>query len=125
MRSTLTDSEVNPLAPIKVRVGLLEEAVENQKERDNVTFDNIQALSQDTIRIESNLTDSINTKTTSIEEDLKRFKLEVHHRFELQTAENKRLQASVATLKAENRALTKDLVSLLFYVKNILYVTYA
>ena len=124
MRSTLTDSEVNPLAPIKERVGLLE-AVENQKERDNVTFDNIQALSQDTIRIESNLTDSINTKTTSIEEDLKRFKLEVHHRFELQTAENKRLQASVATLKAENRALTKDLVSLLFYVKNILYVTYA
>lgn len=110
MRSTLTQSTVDPSAPIKVRVSLLEQAVENQKERDDTTFENIEALSQDTIRIETNLTDSINTKTSTIEEDLKRFKLEVHHRFELQAAENKRLQASVATLKADNRALTKDLV---------------
>ena len=111
MREGLTHSVVDPNAPIKIRVGLLEVAVENQKERDDVTFSNIQALAQDTERIDASLNNSINTKTSNIEEDLRRFKLEVHHRFELQAAENKRLQASVAALKAENHALTKDLVS--------------
>lgn len=115
MRDSLTDSVVNPEAPIKVRVGLLESAVENQKERDDITFHNIQALSNDTLRMETTLNDSINTKTSTLEEDFKRFKLEVHHRFELQGAENKRLQASVASLKAENHALSRDLVSELLY----------
>lgn len=112
MRSALTDSIVDPEAPIKKRVGFLETAVENQKERDDVTFANIEALSKDTERIEKALNDAVNAKTASMEEALQRFKMEVHHRFELQGAENKRLQASVAALKAENHALTKTLMSM-------------
>ena len=111
LRESLSTSVVDPAAPVKTRVGLLECAVENQKERDDVTFENITALSKDTKRIEASLDARINEKTNSIEEALKRFKMEVHHRFELQAAENKRLQASVAALKAENHALTKELVS--------------
>jgi hypothetical protein len=110
LRESLATSVVEPDAPLKNRVTLLELAVENQMQRDDVTFDNIVALSKDSSRIDAALNISINTKTSDIAEDLKRFKEEVHHRFELQSAENKRLQASIASLKAENHLLTKDLV---------------
>jgi F0F1-type ATP synthase delta subunit len=110
MRGALTQSLVNPEAPIKSRVCLLESAVENQQERDDVTFANIEALSRDTERIERALNEAVNAKTAALEEALQRFKMEVHHRFELQGAENKRLQASVAALKAENRSLNETLV---------------
>lgn len=111
MRGSLEVSQINPEAPIKSRVMLLENAVENQKERDDVTFSNIEALSKDTERIESTLNETVNRKTSAVEEALQRFKMEVQHRFDLQGAENKRLQASVAALKAENQALAKSLVS--------------
>lgn len=109
LRNSLIPSVTDPDAPLKQRVALLENAVGNQQQRDDVTFDNILALSKDSERLEAALNALVNEKTQKLENDLKRFKQEIHHRFDLQSAENKRLQASVATLKAENNNLKKEL----------------
>jgi hypothetical protein len=97
---------------LKQRVFCLEQAIEIQVRRDDVTYQNIIALSKDSERIEQTLSNSIDTKTLALDDLLKLFKQEVHHRFELQNAENKRLQQHITTLKAENHQLQSDLVNI-------------
>jgi hypothetical protein len=95
---------------LKQRVFSLEQAIEIQVRRDDVTYQNIVALSKDSSRIEKTITDSLNEKSSSLEDALRIFKQEVHHRFDLQNAENKRLQQHITTLKAENHQLQSELV---------------
>lgn len=99
---------------LKQRVYSLEQAIDIQVRRDDVTYQNILALSKDSARIEQSLTQTINDKSSALEEALRIFKQEVHHRFELQNAENKRLQQHITTLKAENHQLQSELVRLSF-----------
>lgn len=99
---------------LKQRVYSLEQAIDIQVRRDDVTYQNILALSKDSARIEQSLTQTINDKSSALEEALRIFKQEVHHRFELQNAENKRLQQHITTLKAENHQLQSELVQLSF-----------
>jgi hypothetical protein len=95
---------------LKQRVFSLEQAIEIQVRRDDVTYQNIVALSKDSSRIEKTITESLNDKTSTLEEALRVFRQEVHHRFELQNAENKRLQQHITSLKAENHQLQSELV---------------
>ena len=110
---------------LKQRVFSIEQAIDIQVRRDDVTYQNILALSKDSARIEQTLTESINEKTNTLEEALRVFKQEVHHRFELQNAENKRLQQHITTLKAENHQLQNELVSQLILLSFLLVFVFS
>jgi hypothetical protein len=111
LRESLSAPQLVTDGTLKQRVLSLEQAIEIQVRRDDVTYQNILALSKDSERIETTFTQSLNDKTSSLEEALRIFKQEVHHRFDLQNAENKRLQQHITTLKAENHQLQSELVS--------------
>lgn len=111
LRESLSAPQLMVEGTLKQRVVSLEQAIDIQVRRDDVTYQNILALSKDSERIERVVTQTFNEKTASLEEALKTFKQEVHHRFELQNAENKRLQQHITTLKAENHQLQSELVS--------------
>jgi hypothetical protein len=104
---------------LKQRVFSLEQAIEIQVRRDDVTYQNIVALSKDSSRIEKTITESLNDKTSTLEEALRVFRQEVHHRFELQNAENKRLQQHITSLKAENHQLQSELVRSFFLSSSV------
>jgi hypothetical protein len=119
LRESLSAPQLVSDGTLKQRVSSLEQAIEIQVRRDDVTYQNILALSKDSERIEKTLTDSLNDKTSSLEEALRIFKQEVHHRFDLQNAENKRLQQHITALKSENHQLQNELVSLLFFLLSL------
>ncbi|CAE7805297.1 unnamed protein product [Symbiodinium microadriaticum] len=84
--------------------------MEMQVRRDDVTYQNIIALSKDGLDNQEKLKVSMKEETSQIREQMAAFQLEVRHRFELQSAENKRLSQHVTSLKQENRQLQTDLV---------------
>ena len=110
LRESLSTPELAVDGSLKQRVHSLEQAIKIQVRRDDVTYQNIIALSKDSERIEKGTRQMVMEKHIEVDEEVKQFKQEVHHRFELQTAENKRLQQHVTSLKAENHQLQRDLV---------------
>lgn len=85
--------------------------MEMQSRRDDVTYQNIIALSKDGNETHKQNTDLIKGEISRVDEEMAAFRQEVRHRFELQNAENKRLSQHVSTLKADNRQLQAELVS--------------
>jgi hypothetical protein len=88
-----------------------------QSRRDDVTYQNIIALSKDGAETQEKTAALVTSEVGRMEELMAAFRQEVRHRFELQSAENKRLNQHVVALKAENRQLSSDLVSV--YTVNI------
>mmetsp|Transcript_18399 Transcript_18399/g.19156 ORF Transcript_18399/g.19156 Transcript_18399/m.19156 type:complete len:188 (+) Transcript_18399:62-625(+) len=119
LRESLSSPQLMQDGTLKQRVFSLEQAIDIQVRRDDVTYQNILALSKDSARIEQTLTQNLNDKTNTLEEALRVFKQEVHHRFELQNAENKRLQQHITTLKAENHQLQSELTKVTERVKQL------
>jgi hypothetical protein len=111
LRTTLSTPELNSNLSMKQRMSLLESAIESHAIVDEVTYQNIVAVAQDTAQFKSTLEHNLETMVSKLTSELNSFKQEVHHRFELQTAENKRLIQHISTLKAENQQLQRDLVS--------------
>mmetsp|Transcript_8475 Transcript_8475/g.12638 ORF Transcript_8475/g.12638 Transcript_8475/m.12638 type:complete len:192 (+) Transcript_8475:107-682(+) len=119
LRESLSTPELAVDGSLKQRVHSLEQAIKIQVRRDDVTYQNIIALSKDSERIEKGTRQMVMEKHLEVDEEVKQFKQEVHHRFELQTAENKRLQQHVTSLKAENHQLQRDLAMVLERLKKL------
>lgn len=115
LRNSLSVPELNPTQSLKKRVTALESAVDCQVEVDNVTYQNIVAVSEDSLRMSSRLEKFMQMNLEKINDEFIAFKKEVHHRFDLQNAENKRLIQHISTLKADNQQLQRDLVEILIY----------
>jgi hypothetical protein len=111
LRESLSASTLCPDGSLKARVAALEQAMTMQSRRDDVTYQNIIALSKDGAETQEKTAALVTSEVGRMEELMAAFRQEVRHRFELQSAENKRLNQHVVALKAENRQLSSDLVS--------------
>lgn len=89
----------------------LENMAEYQNERNRHVDSTLQEMDDEATNLENVLKDLIREATENLDLEIRQMKQEVDHRFDLQDAENKRLQQHVATLKAENNQLTRKLVS--------------
>ena len=101
----------NPDGNVKDRIKCLENAVDYQNERNGILDQTLETMSNETINLDKALKQLLLETTTHLESELKRIKQEADHRFDLQDAENRRLQQHVASLKAENSQLTRKLVN--------------
>mmetsp|Transcript_34537 Transcript_34537/g.35205 ORF Transcript_34537/g.35205 Transcript_34537/m.35205 type:complete len:189 (+) Transcript_34537:159-725(+) len=104
---------------LKERIRGLEVAMEQQSERNTITDQTLDAIGADTEKVEANLKSYVNEVSEKLEAQVRQMKVEVDHRFELQDAENKRLQQHVATLKAENNQLQRKLAAMEDRVRNL------
>ena len=112
LRESLSTPALLPDGSLKKRVSALEQAMEMAMRRDDVTYQNIIALSKDGSIRQERLQVMMQEETSKLAEYMAAFQREVCHRFELQNAENKRLNQHIASLKQENRQLQTDLVCL-------------
>lgn len=109
LRSLAHSQSFVPEGNMKERVRTLENCVLQQHERNDQVSQTLEMMEADTVHMDNNLRSYISQTSHTLDSELKLMKQEIGHRFELQEAENKRLQQHVATLKAENHQLQRKL----------------
>eukprot|EP01041_Mallomonas_annulata_P003734 gene3734-7417_t len=107
---TSTTSQLKPDGHLKDRIKGLENAIDQQIERNAMVDESLNAMGFETEKLEENLKLLVKETSDKLEAQIRQMKQEVDHRFELQDAENKRLQQHIASLKAENNQLQRKMV---------------
>ena len=89
-----------------------------------LTYEAFGDSKKDLYKTEETLKELLSDMSKQLSDELAALRREYEHRFELQNAENRRLQASFALLKAESTQTNKRLVSIVcryfkLYLKKI------
>lgn len=95
---------------MKQRILTVEKFVEYQVHRNEVLEEDVKLANDEIVLVEEKLTKRLQDTSSEVSALFKNFKQEVHHRFDLQTAENRRLQQHISNLKSENQNLQKQMV---------------
>ena len=96
---------------MKQRLQAVEKYVEYQVHRNEVLAEDVKLANDEIVSVEEKLAKQLQDSSSEITTLFKNFKQEVHHRFDLQTAENRRLQQHISNLKSENQSLQKQMVA--------------
>lgn len=96
-------------ASLKERLTTLEDTADGQAKLNGLTIAMMNNIDRIMYEKEANLQKTILALQEHILEDVNSFKREYDHKFELQGAENKRLQNRIAELKEENAQIQRKL----------------
>lgn len=110
LRESVSLPQLSSDGSLKNRVASLEKALDAHTTLSHITSQNLQAFSHDASQIRSDVKLQIKEGSGKVGDELKAFKQEMYHRFDLQNAENKRLIQHITQLKADNHQLQRDLV---------------
>jgi hypothetical protein len=102
--------DMRPAEPFKDRLAILEETAQTQARMNQLTYETFGDSKKDLHATEENLKALLASISEQFSNELAALRREYEHRFELQNAENRRLQASFALLKAESTQSNKRLV---------------
>jgi plasmid maintenance system antidote protein VapI len=94
---------------VKDRICQLESTCVSQTESNTIVFNTFHNLSNNLHTTDSNLRDIIQHVKSITDATIAALKKEYDHKFELQSSENKRLQNTVASLKAESNQTKRKL----------------
>ncbi len=101
---------MKPNDAFKDRLSILEETAQTQSRMNQLTYEAFGDSKRDLNNTEENLKALLAALNEQFSSELAGLRREYEHRFELQNAENRRLQSSFALLKAESTQTNKKLV---------------
>ena len=106
----LSPPSMNSSGNMKQRLQTVERFVDYQVHRNEGLVEDVKLVRDDLASLENRLTKQLQESDAEMSALFKSFKQEVHHRFDLQTAENRRLQQHISNLKSENQNMQKQMV---------------
>ena len=102
--------DMKPNDAFKDRLAILEETAQTQSRMNQLTYETFGDSKKDLNSTEEHLKALLSALNEQLSNELGALRREYEHRFELQNAENRRLQSSFALLKAESTQTNKKLV---------------